>query len=115
MSQPVIAADSVLGKLAYRMSLYRRVHHSRHISVKRVERSKLFHFYETDFIARRRITTTIATATMTAAGMLPMRAWSGRGIVEGNDESSAPSKVCLRAFSGSFENYLITVSTMTMC
>jgi hypothetical protein len=65
---PVIAADLALGKLVYEMMLHRCAHHFSVSARYLVERPTAFHFYETDFAVRRRITSMIAAATMAAAG-----------------------------------------------
>jgi hypothetical protein len=68
-SQPVIAADLARGKLADEMLLYRCAHHFSVSARNLVERSVPFHFCEAEFAARHRITVTIATVAITAAGI----------------------------------------------
>jgi hypothetical protein len=78
------------------MLLYRCAHHFGVSARKLVEKSAPFHFCETDFFARRRITLMIATATIAGAGNIATactdrkrnRRWQSRARLRRRDEAA---------------------------
>jgi hypothetical protein len=90
---PVIAADLALGKLVYEMTLHRCAYHFSVSARNLVEKSAPFHFRETEFAARRRITLTIATATITAAGISPLRVQIVSAIADGKADPAFDAEI----------------------